>query len=206
MGAFERFQGAIALGFCGHPTPQRASVLMRPSVASGAVLAKKRAVLPKKPPTPEGQGELKRGVKRCATGKATRPGSTTTFDLDANHLESGNPLLDTGTRANSTQLRARLGAALIRRRLCETGLAGFLVHPDDEFPTPEPWPLPLAPGGRGASRSEGERGPPSAPQSMTPPCPPLPLGEGLAKQGVRASPGAPNAPTLLSPTRRPDYG
>jgi hypothetical protein len=154
-----------ALAFSFHPTPQ--------------------------PPTPEGQGGLNRGVKRCAVDKARRF-IRQGIDPGFMNLEGGNPLREAGRVTNSAQSLVSLGAALIRRRLCGSELVGSPVHPDDLLLIPKPWPLPLAPGGRGASRSEGERG-----VSVAIAVSPLPLGEGLAKQGVRASPSTPN------PTTRP---
>ena len=140
MGAVEFFWGAEASSFCGHPTPQ--------------------------PPTPKGQGGSKRGVKRCATGKARRFAQRG-IDPGFKYLEGGNPLLDAGRVVNSAQSLGRLGAYLIRRRLCGGGLEGLLICSDDQFLSSGFGRLPLAPGGRGASRSEGERGPPGAPKSIS---------------------------------------
>ncbi len=131
------------------------------------------------PPTPEGQGGLERFVKRCAIGKASRlirrgidPGFT--------YLESGNPLLDSGEVGSSAQPHGCMGVlgqnsavddacppSLIHRRLCGGDLEELPSYSDDQFFPPsvsKVWPFPLAPGGRGASRSEGERGPPSRPE------------------------------------------
>ena len=140
------FCWALAFGF--HPTPQRASVVIG-------------AALTKKPPTPEGQGG--RTVKHRAMCKARRL-IRRGIDPGFIHLEGGNPLLDVGMGWDSPQSQNRQGAALIRRRLCGGDLLGLQIHSDDQFSTQgfgEVWPFPLAPGGRGASRSEGERGPPS---------------------------------------------
>ena len=174
------FCWALAFGF--HPTPQRASVVIG-------------AALTKKPPTPEGQGG--RTVKHRAMCKARRL-IRRGIDPGFIHLEGGNPLLDVGMGWDSPQSQNRQGADLIRRRLCGGDLLGLQIHSDDQFSTQgfgEVWPFPLAPGGRGASRSEGEREPPSAPRSTT--CSglhPSASGRGaLRSSGVRGRPGAANA-------------
>ena len=166
------FQGAEALSFSSPPPPA---------------------------PTPAGVGGLNRTVKRCAMGKATRF-TQRGIDPGFTQLEGGNPLLNTGSFGSSAQPFGRLGAYLIRRRLCGSSVVELPVYSGDLL-LPQSfsvvWPLPLAPGGRGASRSEGERGRPSAPK-LNPPAlafPPLSLGEGLAQQGVRASPSTPNPTT-----------
>ena len=124
-----------------------------------------------------------RGVKRCAVGKVSRliprgvdPGSM--------HLEGGNPLLDAGRAAGSPQFRNCQSAALIRRRLCGSDFPSQPILSDDLLSAPTPWSFPLAPGGRGALRSSGVRGPPSAP-NLTKPLGlmPLPL-EGGGWEGV----------------------
>ncbi len=146
-------------------------------------------------PLPHRVGGAYRTVKRCAVGKARR---LTRWGIDPGfiNLEGGNPLRDDGKVEGSTGSLGRLGAALIRRRLCGGDMAGLQAHPDDQFLSPSLSRVPLAPSGRGASRSEGERG-----VSAAIALPPLPLGEGLAKQGVRGRPSTPKltAPSGLSP-------
>ncbi len=133
MGAVESFRRAEALGFCGHPTSQRASVVIG-------------AVLPRKPSTPEGQGRLDRGVKRYAVGKAGRFAQRG-IDPGVTHLESGNPLREAGRVANSAQQLGCLGAYLIRRRLCGNSFSEMPILSDDLLLTPSPLPLPLEWGG-----------------------------------------------------------
>ncbi len=163
---------ALALGYRAHPTPQ--------------------------PPTPKGQGGLNRGVKRCAVGNARRF-IRRSIDPGFIYLESRNPLLDAGTCTSLAQSLDCLGAALIRRMLCGSDWKGFEVQSDDQFPTQSFSGSPLAPGGRGASRSEGERGPPSVLRSTA--CPglhPSTSGRGTLRDNrVRGRPS--NASSTLHP-------
>lgn len=50
-------------------------------------------------------------------------------------LEGGILLHDAEVSGNLTQPLGRLGAYLIRRRLCESNLKGLLAHSDDQFLT-----------------------------------------------------------------------
>ena len=77
-------------------------------------------------PISEGQGELNRAVKRCATGKATQ---LIQQGIDPGFIrpEGGNPLLDVGKRASSFQSQTCQSAALIRRRLCGGDVSGLQI-------------------------------------------------------------------------------
>ncbi len=114
-------------------------------------------------------------------------------------LEHGVSWLHAGARIDigSRTHWLRRGAALIRLRLCGSHVSGLPVLCDDQFSTQRFSFLPLAPGGRGALRSSGVRGPPSALNSTKPlGLMPLPLegevGTGTArKEGVNG-PGIPS--------------
>jgi len=115
-------------------------------------------------PTPyphRGRGAWK-NIKRCAVDKAILL-ILKGIDPSFTHLEGGNPLLDTGRLEGSTRVRNCLGAALIRRKLCEGDSLGLLIHPDDQFLTRSFGVVPVfllaSWGERGAAkqRSEGSR-------------------------------------------------
>ena len=165
-------------------------------------------------PTPAGVGGLNRTVKHCAVGKARR---FTQRGIDPGfvNLESGNPLLDAGRSAGSPKQLVRLGAYLIRRRLCGSSFSEMPIFSDGLLSDPAPSPLPHAPGGRGALRSSGVRGRPSAPKRTSRPGRvPLPLKGGgwdwhsSAGEGV-GTPGIPKlspAPSSFSFNWRPHHG
>ena len=87
-------------------------------------------------PTPilyRGKGAY-RAVRRCAAGKVNRC-VRRGIDPGFIRLKGGTLLHDAGVSGSLTQPLGRLGAYLIRRRLCESNLKGLLAHSDDQFLT-----------------------------------------------------------------------